>query len=122
MNIKVPRIDWKSFLIPLILLACVVLAMMFGGVLRFIFVSLATLVGGLLIAGFFTVVLSDQEDVRLLGGGIAVLIPLTLVLWLLLGNGWLVFFLPYTGGLTALLFVLEARRRATSPEPPKKPD
>ncbi|MCU0511770.1 MAG: hypothetical protein MUE40_04275, partial [Anaerolineae bacterium] len=89
---------------------------------RFIFVSLATLVGGLLIAGFFTVVLSDQEDVRLLGGGIAVLIPLTLVLWLLLGNGWLVFFLPYTGGLTALLFVLEARRRATSPEPPKKPD
>lgn len=107
-------------LIPVILIACLILAVMSGGILRFVFVAIGSVLGGLMIAGFFTVVLSDKEDARLLGTGIAVLVPVMLALWFLLGTGWLMFFLPYTGVLTVVLFLLEARRRATEPQNPAK--
>jgi hypothetical protein len=111
-------LNFRQYIIPAIIIACVVLAIVFSGMtaLSGVFKVIGTLLGGLMVGGFYTVVLSDQEDARLLGSGTGILIVVTLVLWFLLGTGWLMFFLPYTGAMTALLLFLEARRKATQPK------
>lgn len=107
-----------QYLIPAIIIGCVVLAVLFSGIslLRGVFVVIGTLFGGLMVGGFYTVVLSDKEDARLLGTGTGVLIVVTLILWFLLGTAWVLFFLPYTGIMTGVLLFLEARRKATQPQ------
>jgi hypothetical protein len=123
MKLKLPgiRIPPQFYIIPLILVLCIILALVIGGgVMKWVFVTLGSIIGGLGVAGFVTLALNEEKSPRLFGMGIAMMVPVLLVLTLFFGWGWLMTFLPYTGILTVIMLILDAWRRRANPQPPVK--
>jgi hypothetical protein len=107
----VSRISWTAILIPLGIIGMLFLGSMVTGVVSSILKVVGSIGGGLMVAGFITVVIADKESWRVLAGGLSVLVPLLIVFTVLFGFGWLTVFGIYTGILTGVLLLLETRRR-----------
>lgn len=105
------RISWTAILIPLGIIGMLFLGSMVSGVVSSILKIVGSIGGGLMVAGFITVVIADKESWRVMAGGVSVLVPLLVVFTVLFGFGWLTVFGIYTGVLTAILLLLETRRR-----------
>jgi hypothetical protein len=123
MKLKLPgiRIPPQYYIIPIVLVLCIVLALLVGGsIMRWVFITLGSIIGGLGIAGFVTLALNEEKNPRLFGMGIAMMVPVLLFLTIFFGWQWLMTFLPYTGVLTVILLVLDAWRRRANPQPPTK--
>lgn len=105
------RISWTAILIPLGIIGMLFLGSMVSGVVSSILKIVGSIGGGLMIAGFITVVIADKESWRVMAGGVSVLVPLLVVFTVLFGFGWLTVFGIYTGVLTGILLLLETRRR-----------
>jgi len=108
-----PRISWTAIVIPIAIIAMLILGSAVSGVVSTILKIVGSIGGGLMIAGFITVVIVDKESWRVMAGGAAILVPTILVFGVIYGFGWLTGFLIYTGVLTAILLLLETRRRIT---------
>lgn len=107
------RISWSAILIPIAIIAMLVLGSMVTGVVRTILMIVGSIGGGLMIAGFITVVIVDKESWRVMAGGASILVPAIAIFTVLFGWGWLTIFGAYTGILTVILLLLETRRRLT---------
>jgi hypothetical protein len=105
------RISWTAILIPLGIIGMLFLGSMVSGVVSSILKIVGSIGGGLMVAGFITVVIADKESWRVMAGGASVLVPLLVVFTVLFGFGWLTVFGIYTGILTGILLLLETRRR-----------
>jgi hypothetical protein len=106
-----PRISWTAILIPIAIIGMLFLGSMVSGVVSSILKIVGSIGGGLMVAGFITVVIADKESWRVLAGGLSVLVPLLILFTVLFGFGWLTVFGIYTGILTGILLLLETRRR-----------
>jgi len=106
-----PRISWTAILIPIAIIGMLFLGSMVSGVVSSILKIVGSVGGGLMIAGFITVVIADKESWRVLAAGVSILAPLLIVFTVLFGFGWLTVFGIYTGVLTGILLLLETRRR-----------
>lgn len=106
-----PRISWSVILIPIAIIAMLMLGAAVTGFVRTILMWVGSIAGGLMVAGFITVVIVDKESIRVLAGGVGILVPLLLIFTLLFGFGWLTIFGIYTAVLTVILLLLETRRR-----------
>jgi hypothetical protein len=106
-----PRISWSVVLIPIAIVALLLLGSAVTGIMRTILMIVGSIGGGLMIAGFITVVIVDKESWRVMAGGASILVPALAVFTILFGLGWLTVFGIYTGVLTAILLLLETRRR-----------
>lgn len=123
MKFKLPgfSIPPQFYIIPLILVLCIILALVIGGgIMKWVVVTLGSIIGGLGIAGFVTLALNEEKSPRLFGMGIAMMLPVLLVLAVFLGWGWLMTFLPYTAILSVVLLMLDTWRRKANPQPPIK--
>jgi hypothetical protein len=105
------RISWTAILIPLAIIGMLFLGSMVSGVVSSILKVVGSIGGGLMIAGFITVVIADKESWRVMAGGVSVLVPLLVIFTVLFGFGWLTVFGIYTAVLTGVLLLLETRRR-----------
>lgn len=111
LSFLMPRISWSAVLIPIAIVGMLILGAAVTGVVRTILMIVGSIGGGLMIAGFITVVIVDKESWRVLAGGASILVPAIAVFTVLFGLGWLTVFGIYTGVLTAILLLLETRRR-----------
>lgn len=111
LSFLMPRISWSAVLIPIAIVGMLILGAAVTGVVRTILMIVGSIGGGLMIAGFITVVIVDKESWRVLAGGASFLVPAIAVFTVLFGLGWLTVFGIYTGVLTAILLLLETRRR-----------
>lgn len=106
-----PRISWTAILIPIAIIGMLFLGSMVSGVVSSILKVVGSIGGGVMIAGFITVIIADKESWRVLAAGVSILVPLVVVFTVLFGFGWLTVFGIYTGVLTGILLLLETRRR-----------
>ncbi len=106
----------KMIAIVVCVIVVAVLFVLLQNILRPVIVLLVSLAVGLAIAGYFNALLVEKADWRMYATGFMVLVPATGIAWLFLGSLWLVLFATYTGGLTAFLFLLEARQRGILPK------
>ena len=113
MSFLVSRISWTALLIPIAIIAALLLGTAVSGIVSTILKIVGSIGGGLMIAGFITIVIVDKESWRVIAGGAGILIPTIAVFGVIFGLGWLTGFLMYTGVLTAILLLLETKRRIT---------
>jgi len=113
LSFLMPRVSWSALLIPIGIIAVLLLGSAVSGVVSAILKIVGSIGGGLLIAGFITIVIVDKESWRVIAGGASILVPTIGVFGVIYGLGWLTGFLLYTGVLTTILLLLETRRRMT---------